>query len=47
MSQKGKTLDELLQDKCLCYTEDGKMGLGVRSYLDLWSWLCNLGCSFL
>ncbi|KAJ0112657.1 hypothetical protein Patl1_02907 [Pistacia atlantica] len=42
MSQKEKTLDELVQDKCLCYTEAGKIGLGVRSCLDLPSWFCNL-----
>ncbi|KAJ0083483.1 hypothetical protein Patl1_30207 [Pistacia atlantica] len=42
MSQKEKTLDELVQDKWLCYTEDGKIGLGVRSCLDLRSWFRNL-----
>ncbi|KAJ0113183.1 hypothetical protein Patl1_02374 [Pistacia atlantica] len=41
-SQKEKTSDELLQEKYPFYTEDGKIRLGVRSCLDLWSWLCNL-----
>ncbi|KAJ0077967.1 hypothetical protein Patl1_37091 [Pistacia atlantica] len=30
MSQKEKTLDELVQDNCLRYIEDDKIGLGVR-----------------
>ncbi|KAL5819913.1 hypothetical protein ACOSQ4_023755 [Xanthoceras sorbifolium] len=38
MSQKEKTLDELVQDKWLCCTPDGNIGLGVRSCLDLRSW---------
>ncbi|KAK3211070.1 hypothetical protein Dsin_015776 [Dipteronia sinensis] len=38
MSQKEKTLDELMQDKWLCLTPDGNIGLGVRSCLDLRSW---------
>ncbi|KAJ0103656.1 hypothetical protein Patl1_04974 [Pistacia atlantica] len=42
MPQKKKTLDELVQDKWFCYIEDGKIGLGVRSCLDLRSWFCNL-----
>ncbi|XP_031283338.1 uncharacterized protein LOC116142022 [Pistacia vera] len=42
MSQKEKTLDELVQDNCLRYIEDDKIGLGVRYCLDLRSWFCNL-----
>ncbi|KAI9166121.1 hypothetical protein LWI28_026615 [Acer negundo] len=38
MSQKEKTLDELMQDTWLCLTPDGNIGLGVRSCLDLRSW---------
>lgn len=38
MSQKEKTLEEFVQDKWLCRTPDGKIGLGVRSFLDLRSW---------
>lgn len=42
MSQKEKTLNELVQDKWLCRMSDGKMGLGVRSCLDLRGWFRNL-----
>lgn len=42
MSQKEKTLDDLVQDKWLNYIEDGKIGLGVRSFLDLRSWFRSL-----
>ncbi|KAJ0077532.1 hypothetical protein Patl1_35380 [Pistacia atlantica] len=42
VSKGKKPLDELVQDKCLCYTEDGKIGLGVRYCLDLRSWFRNL-----
>ncbi|KAL2487856.1 embryo defective [Forsythia ovata] len=38
MAQKEKTLEQLMQDKWLCLTLDGKIGLGVRSFLDLRSW---------
>ncbi|KAL2470463.1 embryo defective [Abeliophyllum distichum] len=38
MAQKEKTLEQLMQDKWLCLTPDGKIGLGVRSFLDLRSW---------
>ncbi|KAK3042249.1 hypothetical protein RJ639_001844, partial [Escallonia herrerae] len=38
MSQKENTLEELVQDKWLCKTPDGKVGIGVRSFLDLRSW---------
>ncbi|XP_015576319.1 non-structural maintenance of chromosomes element 1 homolog isoform X3 [Ricinus communis] len=43
LSQKEKTLDELVCDKWLCRTPDGGIGLGVRSYLDLRSWFHNSG----
>lgn len=43
MSQKEKTLDELVCDKWLCHTPDGDIGLGVKSYLDLRSWFHNSG----
>ncbi|KAK9122529.1 hypothetical protein Sjap_012131 [Stephania japonica] len=39
MSQKEKTLEELVKDGWLCSTSDGNIGLGVRSFLDLRSWL--------
>lgn len=38
ISQKEKTLDDLIQDQWLCCTSDGKIGLGVRSFLDLRGW---------
>ncbi|CAH9099984.1 unnamed protein product [Cuscuta epithymum] len=38
MSQKEKTIEELVRDNWLCLTSDGKVGLGVRSFLDLRSW---------
>lgn len=38
MSQKEKTLDQLVKDQWLCSTPDGKIGIGVRSFLDLRSW---------
>lgn len=38
ISQKEKTLNDLIQDKWLCLTSEGKIGLGVRSFLDLRSW---------
>ncbi|XVE59128.1 hypothetical protein DITRI_Ditri05aG0020700 [Diplodiscus trichospermus] len=41
LSQKEKTLDQLVQDKWLCFTEDGNIGVGVRSILDLRSWFHN------
>ncbi|XP_061977942.1 uncharacterized protein LOC133698863 [Populus nigra] len=43
MSQKEKTLDELVRDNWLCYTPDGAIGLGARSYLDLRSWFNSSG----
>lgn len=41
ISQKEKTLSELIRDRWLSSTSDGKIGLGVRSFLDLRSWFCN------
>ncbi|PWA35500.1 Non-structural maintenance of chromosomes element 1 [Artemisia annua] len=41
MSQKDKALQEFVQDQWLCDTTDGKIGLGVRSFLDLRSWFHN------
>ncbi|XP_024982453.1 uncharacterized protein LOC112518902 isoform X2 [Cynara cardunculus var. scolymus] len=41
MSQKEKSLQEFVQDQWLCTTPDGKIGLGVRSFLDLRSWFHN------
>ncbi|KAI8526328.1 hypothetical protein RHMOL_Rhmol13G0299400 [Rhododendron molle] len=38
MSQKEKTLEELVRDQWLCFTPDGNIGLGLRSFLDLRSW---------
>ncbi|KAL9458522.1 hypothetical protein AB3S75_007397 [Citrus x aurantiifolia] len=46
MSQKEKTLDEFVQDQWLCRTPDGKIGLGVRSCLDLRGWFRNLDVPF-
>ncbi|KAG1338266.1 Non-structural maintenance of chromosomes element [Cocos nucifera] len=41
LSQKEKTLNDLIQDQWLCYTSDGKIGLGIRSFFDLRSWFRN------
>ncbi|CAL9197456.1 unnamed protein product [Musa hybrid cultivar] len=38
MSQKEKTLNDLIKDQWLCYTSDGRIGLGLRSFFDLRSW---------
>ncbi|KAK4441511.1 hypothetical protein Salat_0486000 [Sesamum alatum] len=38
MSQKEKTLEQLVKDQWLCTMPDGKIGVGVRSFLDLRSW---------
>ncbi|WVZ88174.1 hypothetical protein U9M48_034722 [Paspalum notatum var. saurae] len=38
LSQKEKTLDELIRDRWLSRTSTGKIGLGIRSFLDLRSW---------
>ncbi|KAF6147765.1 hypothetical protein GIB67_006738 [Kingdonia uniflora] len=41
ISQKEKTLDELVRDRWLCSPSDGRIGLGVRSFFDLRSWFRN------
>ncbi|KAL3529729.1 hypothetical protein ACH5RR_009051 [Cinchona calisaya] len=41
MSQKDKTLEEFVHDQWLCSTSNGRIGLGVRSFLDLRSWFHN------
>ncbi|KAI9116863.1 hypothetical protein K1719_012229 [Acacia pycnantha] len=41
MSQKAKTLDELVKDQWLNLTADGNITLGVKSFLDLRSWFRN------
>ncbi|XP_010519668.1 PREDICTED: non-structural maintenance of chromosomes element 1 homolog [Tarenaya hassleriana] len=41
MSQKEKTLGELVRDKWLCLTPEGNYGIGIRSLLDLRSWFRN------
>ncbi|XP_006663780.1 uncharacterized protein LOC102715160 [Oryza brachyantha] len=41
LSQKEKTLNELIQDHWLSYTPTGKIGLGIRSFLDFRSWFHN------
>ncbi|KAG8370881.1 hypothetical protein BUALT_Bualt13G0029500 [Buddleja alternifolia] len=38
MSHKEKALEQLVKDQWLCSVPDGKIGLGVRSFLDLRSW---------
>ncbi|KAJ7964867.1 Non-structural maintenance of chromosomes element 1-like [Quillaja saponaria] len=38
ISQKEKTLHELVRDQWLIFTADGNVALGVRSFLDLRSW---------
>ncbi|MCL7049811.1 hypothetical protein MKW94_008523 [Papaver nudicaule] len=38
ISKKDKTIDELVQDRWLCSIPDGKIGLGVGSFLNLRSW---------
>ncbi|CAN1195852.1 Non-structural maintenance of chromosomes element 1 homolog [Linum perenne] len=43
MSQKERTIDELVENKWLSQTPDGDIGLGFRSYLDLRSWFHNMG----
>ncbi|XP_062203105.1 uncharacterized protein LOC133905355 [Phragmites australis] len=54
LSQKEKTLNELVRYHCLPYTSTGKIGLGIRSFLDIRSWfhsnnipscvVCNEAC---
>ncbi|CAN0858115.1 Non-structural maintenance of chromosomes element 1 homolog [Linum grandiflorum] len=43
MSQKERTIDELVEEKWLSQTPDGDIELGFRSYLDLRSWFHNMG----
>ncbi|KAF3327253.1 Non-structural maintenance of [Carex littledalei] len=38
MSQKEKTLQELIKDKWLCQTSSDMIGLGIRSFFDLRGW---------
>ncbi|KAH6758929.1 embryo defective 1379 [Perilla frutescens var. frutescens] len=38
MSLKEKALDQLVKDQWLCSLPEGKIGIGVRSFLDLRSW---------
>lgn len=38
ISQKENTLNDLMRDRWLCSTSNGKIGLGMRSFLDLRSW---------
>lgn len=38
MLQKEKALEQLVKDRWLCSTPEGKIGLGVRSFLDLRGW---------
>ncbi|CAN6335451.1 unnamed protein product [Urochloa humidicola] len=54
LSQKEKTLEELIRDRWLSKTSTGNIGLGTRSFLDLRSWfrgndipscvVCNEAC---
>lgn len=41
LSQKEKTLNELVQDQWLNLTADGVIKLGLKSFLDLRSWFRN------
>ena len=41
ISQKEKTLNDLVRDKWLNLTADGNITLGVKSFLDLRSWFRN------
>ncbi|XP_072972505.1 uncharacterized protein [Typha angustifolia] len=38
MTQKEKTLNDLIRDRLLSRTSSGKIGLGIRSFFDLRSW---------
>lgn len=38
MSQKERTLEELVRDRWLHLSSEDKIGLGIRSFLDLRSW---------
>ncbi|XP_077241502.1 uncharacterized protein LOC143882011 isoform X2 [Tasmannia lanceolata] len=41
ISQKEKTLHDLINDHWLCSTSNGNIGLGIRSFFDLRSWFRN------
>ncbi|XP_077247637.1 uncharacterized protein LOC143887438 [Tasmannia lanceolata] len=41
ISQKEKTLHDLVRDRWLCSMSNGNIGLGVRSFFDLRSWFRN------
>ncbi|KAI3723217.1 hypothetical protein L2E82_34656 [Cichorium intybus] len=41
MSHKEKTIQELLHDQWLCDMSDGRIGVGVSSFLDFRSWFHN------
>ncbi|KAK4788255.1 hypothetical protein SAY86_019574 [Trapa natans] len=41
MSQKERTLEELVRDRWLYLSADNNIGLGIRSFLDLRSWFCS------
>ncbi|XP_042481533.1 non-structural maintenance of chromosomes element 1 homolog [Macadamia integrifolia] len=43
ISQKEKTLGDLVEDQWLCFMPEGSIGLGVRSFLDLRSWFRSNG----
>lgn len=46
MAQKEKTLEDLLKNRWLCTTEEGKIGLGIRAFLELRSLFKNLDVPF-
>lgn len=46
MAQKDKTLEDLLKNRWLCATEEGKIGLGIRAFLELRSLFKNLDVPF-
>uniref|UniRef100_A0A0C9RS92 Non-structural maintenance of chromosomes element 1 homolog n=1 Tax=Wollemia nobilis TaxID=56998 RepID=A0A0C9RS92_9CONI len=46
MAQKEKTLEDLLKNRWLCTTEDGKIGLGIRAFLELRSLFKNFEVPF-
>lgn len=46
MAQKDKTLEDLVKNRWLCATEEGKIGLGIRSFLELRSLFKNLDVPF-
>lgn len=43
MSQKEKSLGELVWDNWLCHTPNGVVRLGTRSYIDFWSCFNSYG----